>query len=176
MAEWRVMDKTKEISWMGKQPDSASLSEYWCEDISKHVRHEIEQDLQQNSESLFVCIYLLIDRNSPNCSFFMAATYFSSRERSTDRGFGRLDTFLEDSTSFFSGKEKVESREQKYQSPEKGKRPRNVCVLCSGVSHCAHLYQNLPHAQQVCYILRVNNKSQLYLSLITSGFKTPRRQ
>lgn len=44
-------------------------------------------------------------RNSPNCSFFMAATYFSSRERRMDRGLGRLDTFLEVSTNFLSGKE-----------------------------------------------------------------------
>ncbi len=35
----------------------------------------------------------------------MAATYFSSRERRTDSGLGRLDTFREDSTSFLSSKE-----------------------------------------------------------------------
>lgn len=34
----------------------------------------------------------------------MAATYFSSSERRMNRGLGRLDTFLEDSTSFLSGK------------------------------------------------------------------------
>lgn len=33
----------------------------------------------------------------------MAATYFSSSERRMDNGLGRLETFLEDSTSFLSG-------------------------------------------------------------------------
>lgn len=52
----------------------------------------------------------------PNCSFFMAATYFSSSERRMDNGLGRLETFLEDSTSFLSGgrwgdEEEVEEEE-----------------------------------------------------------------
>lgn len=52
----------------------------------------------------------------PNCSFFMAATYFSSRERRMERGLGRLDTFLEDSTSFLSGEKIRKSRVKKEQA------------------------------------------------------------
>lgn len=40
--------------------------------------------------------------NLPNWSFFMTATYFSSRERKTDRGLGFTAAFLEYSAIFFS--------------------------------------------------------------------------
>ena len=43
------------------------------------------------------------DRRLPNWSFFMAATYLSSRDRRTDSGFGRQDVLLEDSAIFLSG-------------------------------------------------------------------------
>lgn len=40
--------------------------------------------------------------NLPNCSFFMTATYFSSRDFNTDKGLGFIATFFEYSPSFFS--------------------------------------------------------------------------
>lgn len=51
----------------------------------------------------YIIIYniFLIDY-SPNCSFFMAATYFSSSERRLDRGFGLAAVFLEHSANFRS--------------------------------------------------------------------------
>lgn len=40
--------------------------------------------------------------NLPNWSFFMTATYFSSRDRKTDKGLGFTAAFLEYSAIFFS--------------------------------------------------------------------------
>lgn len=46
-------------------------------------------------------------QNSPNCSFFMAAVYFSSIERKMDCGLGLTVAFLQLSAIFLSDKQKT---------------------------------------------------------------------
>lgn len=65
---------------------------------------KIRDSVQQNTHFFSVCYlkqpFTLF--NLPNWSFFMTATYFSSRDRKTDKGLGFTAAFLEYSAIFFS--------------------------------------------------------------------------
>lgn len=64
---------------------------------------QLPQSIHNYLHLLYIIIYnIILIYCSPNCSFFMAATYFSSSERRLDRGFGLAAVFLEHSASFRS--------------------------------------------------------------------------
>lgn len=61
--------------------------------LPKHTRHHTFNTNTEKHTNL---------KHSPNWSFFMMATYFSSSERRIDMGLGLVVAFFEDSANFLS--------------------------------------------------------------------------